>query len=56
MKSLFARKKKKDGSAAGHHEYRSETVERVPGMTKGPPQLVIGDQKPPVPPFGGVRD
>lgn len=63
MKSLFKKKKRADGSsatpspepAAHPHagQYRSETVERVPGTTTAPPQLVIGDSKPPVPPFGG---
>ena len=65
MKSLFKKKKRPDGSsatpspepAASQHphagEYRSETVHRVPGTTTAPPQLVIGDQKPLVPPFGG---
>ena len=63
MKSLFKKKKKADGSSAtpspepAPHphagQYRSETVERVPGTTTAPPQLVIGDRKPPVPPFGG---
>lgn len=63
MKSLFKKKKKADGSSAtpspdpAPHphagQYRSETVERVPGTTTTPPQLVIGDSKPPVPPFGG---
>lgn len=63
MKSLFKKKKKADGSSAtpspepAPHphagQYRSQTVERVPGTTTAPPQLVIGDSKPPVPPFGG---
>lgn len=60
MKSIF-KKKKKDGSSPSPEpsshphagQYRSETVQRVPGTTTGNPQLVIGDQKPPVPPFGG---
>lgn len=60
MKSLF-KKKKKEGSSPSPEpsphphagEYRSETVQRVPGTTTGNPQLIIGDQKPPVPPFGG---
>ena len=63
MKSLFKKKKKDDGSSAtpspepAPHpqagQYRSEAVQRVPGTTTAPPQLVIGDQKPLVPPFGG---
>lgn len=63
MKSLFKKKKKADGSSAApspdpaaHPQagrYRSEAVQRVPGTTTAPPQLVIGDQKPLVPPFGG---
>jgi hypothetical protein len=69
MKSLFKKKKKADGSTATPSpepapsssnpkhphagQYRSQTVERVPGTTTAPPQLVIGDQKPLVPPFGG---
>ena len=63
MKSLFKKKKKADGSSAAPSpepaphphagQYRSESVERIPATTTAPPQLVIGDQKPPVPPFGG---